>query len=62
MFLVHPLQQVQFVTLLVNGAVKASLINVQTKIGDATQLNFDLRKANGAKNVGATGKKKHFQC
>jgi hypothetical protein len=39
--------------------VKASITNVQTKVGDATQLNFDLRKTSGAKTVGATGKKKH---
>ena len=30
------------VTLLVNGSVKASIVNAKTKAGNSTQLNFDL--------------------
>jgi hypothetical protein len=31
------------VTLVVNGAVKASITNTKTKVGQATQLNFELK-------------------
>ena len=48
------------VSLLVNGAVKASITNVDVKIGDATKLNFDLKKGAPATNTASTtGKKKH---
>src|SRR6266536_5587014 len=33
------------VTLIVNGAVKGSIMNTKTKSDQATQLNFDLRPA-----------------
>ena len=44
------------VTLLVNGAVKASIMNTQTKANQPTQLNFDFKRASQADNV-AKGKK-----
>jgi hypothetical protein len=48
------------VTLLMNGAVKASIANVDVKIGDATRLNFDLKKAApSSKTASVSGKKKH---
>ncbi|HEV2047216.1 MAG TPA: carboxypeptidase-like regulatory domain-containing protein [Chthoniobacterales bacterium] len=37
------------VTLLVNGAVKASINNATTKLGESTKLNFDLKAGTGAK-------------
>lgn len=40
-----PLAQGNYrVTLLVNGAVKASINNANAKLGEATQLNFSLKK------------------
>jgi serine/threonine protein kinase len=39
------------VTLLVNGAVKASIMNTQTKADQPTQLNFDLKPSSQAGNV-----------
>jgi serine/threonine protein kinase len=40
------------VTLLVNGAVKASIMNTQTKANQPTQLNFDLKpQSQAAKNA-----------
>jgi serine/threonine protein kinase len=45
------------VTLLVNGAVKASMMNTQTKADQATQLNFDLKPASQANNTGKNGKR-----
>jgi hypothetical protein len=48
------------VTLVVNGAVKASIMNTQTKADKPTQLNFDLKPAStqqaSAAAKGATGK------
>jgi tRNA A-37 threonylcarbamoyl transferase component Bud32 len=44
------------VTLLVNGAVKASIINTQTKANQPTQLNFDLKPASQAGNIAKGGK------
>jgi hypothetical protein len=37
------------VTLVVNGAVKASIMNTQTKADQRTQLNFDLKPASASK-------------
>jgi hypothetical protein len=39
------------VTLLVNGAVKASIMNAQAKANQRTQLNFDLKQTSQAGNV-----------
>ncbi len=36
------------VTLVVNGSVKASILNARTRAGKPTALNFDLRQAKGA--------------
>jgi protocatechuate 3,4-dioxygenase beta subunit len=44
------------VTLLVNGAVKASIMNTQTKGDQPTQLNFDFKPTSQAGNI-AKGKK-----
>jgi len=44
------------VTLLVNGAVKASIMNTQTKTNQPTQLNFDLKPASQAGNIAKGGK------
>ncbi len=44
------------VTLLVNGEVKASIMNTQTKANQPTQLNFDLKPASQADNVAKGGK------
>jgi serine/threonine protein kinase len=44
------------VTLLVNGAVKASIMNTQTKANQPTQLNFDLKQTSQAGNVAKGGK------
>jgi protocatechuate 3,4-dioxygenase beta subunit len=44
------------VTLLVNGAVKASIMNAQTKANQPTQLNFDLKPASQASNIARGGK------
>src|SRR5215468_9833354 len=43
------------VSLVVNGAVKASITNTNTKAGQATQLNFDLKPA--AASQASTGQK-----
>jgi hypothetical protein len=45
------------VTLLVNGAVKASIMNTQTKADQPTQLNFDLKPTSQAGNVAKGGKR-----
>jgi serine/threonine protein kinase len=45
------------VTLLVNGAVKASIINTQTKANQPTQLNFDLKPPSQAGNIAKGGKR-----
>ena len=44
------------VTLVVNGAVKASIRNTQTKANQPTQLNFDLKQTSQASNVVKGGK------
>jgi serine/threonine protein kinase len=44
------------VTLLVNGAVKASVMNTQTKANQPTQLNFDLKPTSQAGNNARGGK------
>jgi TolB-like protein/tRNA A-37 threonylcarbamoyl transferase component Bud32 len=45
------------VTLLVNGAVKASIMNTQTKANQPTQLNFDLKPTSQADNITKGGKR-----
>jgi serine/threonine protein kinase len=44
------------VTLLVNGAVKASIMNTQTKANQPTQLNFELKPTSQADNTSKGGK------
>jgi len=44
------------VTLLVNGAVKASIMNAQTKANQPTELNFDFKPTSQASNVAKGGK------
>jgi len=44
------------VTLLVSGAVKASIMNTQTKANQPTQLNFDLKTTSQAGNTPKSGK------
>src|SRR4029077_8725231 len=44
------------VTLLVNGAVKASIMNAQTKANQPTQLNFDFKPTSQAGNTTKGGK------
>ena len=44
------------VTLLVNGAVKASIMNTQTKANQPTQLNFDFKTTSQAGNIAKGGK------
>jgi TolB-like protein/tRNA A-37 threonylcarbamoyl transferase component Bud32 len=43
------------VTLLVNGAVKASIMNTQTKANQPTQLNFDFKPISQAGNIAKGG-------
>ncbi|PYL78511.1 MAG: hypothetical protein DMF26_00565 [Verrucomicrobia bacterium] len=50
-------QGVYRVTLLVNGAVKASIMNTQTKANQPTQLNFELKPTSQAGNVAKGGKR-----
>jgi len=45
------------VTLLVNGAVKASIMNTQTKADQPTQLNFDFKPTSEAGNIAKGGKR-----
>jgi protocatechuate 3,4-dioxygenase beta subunit len=45
------------VTLLVNGAVKASIMNTQTKANQPTELNFDLKPPSQAGNTARGGKR-----
>jgi TolB-like protein/tRNA A-37 threonylcarbamoyl transferase component Bud32 len=49
-------QGVYRVTLLVNGAVKASIMNTQTKTNQPTQLNFDFKPTSQARTVVKGGK------
>ncbi|PYI75377.1 MAG: hypothetical protein DMF01_07820 [Verrucomicrobia bacterium] len=44
------------VTLLVNGTVKASIMNTQTKANQPTQLNFDFKQTSQAGNIARRGK------
>ncbi|HZR05147.1 MAG TPA: carboxypeptidase-like regulatory domain-containing protein [Candidatus Udaeobacter sp.] len=48
------------VTLVVHGAVKASIMNTQTKADRATQLNFDLKPVPAAQANAAAKKGKHM--
>jgi hypothetical protein len=48
------------VTLLVNGAVKASITNTQTKAGERAQLNFDLKPASASQASAPAKKGKHM--
>jgi serine/threonine protein kinase len=45
------------VTLLVDGAVKASIMNTQTKANQPTQLNFDVKPTSQAGNTTKSGKR-----
>jgi hypothetical protein len=47
------------VTLVVNGAVKSSIMNTQTKAGQQTQLNFDLKPASASKASAAAKSGRH---
>jgi hypothetical protein len=44
------------ITLLVNGAVKASILNTWTKVDQPTQLNFDFKRTSPAANIAKGGK------
>ena len=48
------------VSLVVNGAVKAAIINTKTKSDQATQLNFDLKPVAAAQASAAGKKGKHM--
>jgi len=50
------------VTLIVNGAVKASInnTNTKTKLGTPTELNFDLKPASTSQTSGSVKKGKHM--
>ncbi len=48
------------VSLIVNGAVKASITNTQTKSDQATQLNFDLKPVTAAQASTGQKKSKHL--
>jgi hypothetical protein len=48
------------VTLVMNGAVKAAIMNTQTKADQRTQLNFDLKPASASQASAATKKGKHM--
>jgi hypothetical protein len=48
------------VSLIVNGATKASIMNTKTKSDQATQLNFDLRPLPAAQVNAAEKKGKHM--
>ena len=50
-------QGVYRVTLLVNGAVKASTMNTQTKANQPTQVNFDFKPTSQAGNIVKGGKR-----
>jgi hypothetical protein len=55
-----PAAGVYRVTLMVNGAVKASVANTKTKADQTTQLNFDLRPVPAAQVNAAEKKGKHL--
>jgi hypothetical protein len=44
------------VTLLMKGAVKASIMNTQTQANQSTQLNFDFKPTSQASNIVRGGK------
>ena len=44
------------ITLLVNGAVKASILNTRTKVDQPTQLNFDFKQTSPAASIAKGGK------
>jgi Carboxypeptidase regulatory-like domain len=48
------------VTLVVNGAVKASITNTKTKANQTTQLNFDLKPVSAAQASAGQKKGKHM--
>jgi hypothetical protein len=48
------------VSLVVNGAVKSSIMNTSTKADQATQLNFDLKQAVASPAGAAQAKGKHM--
>jgi hypothetical protein len=48
------------VTLVVNGAVKASITNTNTKADQTTQLNFDLKPVSAAQTSAGQKKGKHM--
>jgi hypothetical protein len=48
------------VTLVVNGAVKASIMNTNTKADQTTQLNFDLKPVPAAQTSAGQKKGKHM--
>jgi hypothetical protein len=48
------------VTLVVNGAVKGSIMNTQTKADQPTQLNFDLKAASASKTSAPAKSGKHM--
>jgi hypothetical protein len=48
------------VTLVVNGAVKASITNTNTKADQTTQLNFDLKPVPAAQTSAGQKKGKHM--
>jgi len=47
------------VTLILNGAIKASMDSAKTKSGQPTQLNFDLKSTSASQASGAVKKAKH---
>ncbi|HWX16476.1 MAG TPA: carboxypeptidase-like regulatory domain-containing protein [Chthoniobacterales bacterium] len=48
------------VTLIVNGAVKASITNTKTKLAAPTELNFDLKPASTSQTSAPVKKGKHM--
>jgi len=48
------------VTLMVNGAVKASIMNTQTKADQPTQLNFDLKQTSASQASAGAKSGKHM--
>jgi Carboxypeptidase regulatory-like domain len=48
------------VSLLVNGSVKASINNAKIKLGEPTQLNFELKSTSIAQASGSAKKAKHM--
>ncbi len=44
------------VTLLVDGAIKASILNTRTKVDQPTQLNFDFKQTSPAASIAKGGK------